>query len=236
MGRFKSPDENESKNKSLINRLGLLGVVSFLSYMAAVILAPLAYPGYNWMSRAVSDLSAANAPSLALWTQLSAFYGLCGITCITLVCIFIQGRLNRGLRMGIYLFAIMQWVSGIGYTMFQLSDAGYTEAASNASVAMTAMFTNIQDAGHIVVTALVIALSIISLSFIIAGGFRKKRYVSLAVWATVALIMMMIGGIGTGVVPKEIFGVFQRFSNISATGFNALLGVYLFNGFRNYRL
>jgi len=221
--------------KSLINRLGLLGVVSFLSYMLAVIFSPLAYPGYNWMSRAVSDLSAANSPSLALWNQLSAFYGLCGITCSTLVCVYIQGKLSVGLRVGIYLFAIMQWVSGIGYTMFPLSDAGYTEAASNASDAMATMLTNVQDAGHIVVTALVIVLSIVSLSIIIVGGFRKKRYVSLALWATVALIMMMIGGIGTGVVPKEVFGVFQRFSNISATGFTALLGFYLFTGFCNCR-
>lgn len=57
--------------KTLIQKLGLLGVVSFLSYMAAVIFAPLAYPGYDWMAQAVSDLSAANAPSLTLWNQLS---------------------------------------------------------------------------------------------------------------------------------------------------------------------
>ena len=52
--------------KTLLQRLGLLGVVSFLSYTAAVVFAPLAYPEYNWMAQAVSDLSAANAPSLAL--------------------------------------------------------------------------------------------------------------------------------------------------------------------------
>ena len=52
--------------KSLINRLGLLGVVSLLSYTAAVVFSPFAYPGYNWLSQAVSDLSAANAPSLTL--------------------------------------------------------------------------------------------------------------------------------------------------------------------------
>ena len=57
--------------RSLTQKLGLLGVVSFLSYTAAVVFAPLTYPGYNWMAQAVSDLSAANAPSLALWNQLS---------------------------------------------------------------------------------------------------------------------------------------------------------------------
>ena len=44
--------------KTLLQRLGLLGVVSFLSYTAAVVFAPLAYPGYNWMAQAVSGLSA----------------------------------------------------------------------------------------------------------------------------------------------------------------------------------
>ena len=45
--------------RTLTQKLGLLGVLSFLSYAAAVVLAPLAYPGYDWMAQAVSDLSGA---------------------------------------------------------------------------------------------------------------------------------------------------------------------------------
>ena len=52
--------------RALTQKLGLLGVLSFLSYTAAVIFAPLAYPGYSWTAQAVSDLSAVNAPSRAL--------------------------------------------------------------------------------------------------------------------------------------------------------------------------
>ena len=73
--------------RTLTQKLGLLGVVSFLPYTTAVVFASLAYHGYNWMSQAVSDLSAANAPSLALWNQLSAFYNVCEVVCITVVCI-----------------------------------------------------------------------------------------------------------------------------------------------------
>lgn len=65
--------------KTLINWLGLLGIVSVLSYTAAVLFSPLAYPGYNS---------------------------------------------SKALRMGIYLFAVMNWISAVGYTMFPLSDAG----------------------------------------------------------------------------------------------------------------
>ena len=59
--------------------MGLLGVVSLLSYAAAVFFSPLAYPGYNAMAQAVSDLSAVNAPSQMLWNQLSALYNVCGV-------------------------------------------------------------------------------------------------------------------------------------------------------------
>ena len=109
--------------KSLLQRLGLLGVVSFLSYTAAMVFAPLAYPGYNWMAQAVSDLSAANAPSLALWNQLSALYNVCEVVCVTVVCIGIQGWKTKLLRSGIYLFAVTEWISAVGYRMFPLSDS-----------------------------------------------------------------------------------------------------------------
>ena len=65
--------------KTLTQRLGLLGIVSLLSYTAAVVFSPIAYPGYNRRAQAVSDLSAADAPSLALWNRLCAFYNACEI-------------------------------------------------------------------------------------------------------------------------------------------------------------
>lgn len=204
--------------KTLINYLGLLGVVSLLSYTAAVVFAPFAYPGYNWVAQAVSDLSAANAPSKMLWEQLSSLYGVCGIISIMMVCVYISGRLNKTLRVGIYLFAAMNWVSTVGYSLFPLSDSG------NAGT--------LQDIIHIyVVTVLVVLLSIASLIVIMIGGYRDKRYRSLAVWATAALLLMFAGAIGTNVVPKEFFGIPERFSVFAATGFNAVLGVYLFFGF-----
>lgn len=49
------------KKKNFINYCGLLGVAAFISYTAAVVFSPLAYPGYNWMAQAVSDLSGSDA-------------------------------------------------------------------------------------------------------------------------------------------------------------------------------
>ena len=40
-------------NRKLIQWLGLTGVVALLSYTAAVLFSPLAYPGYDWMAQAM---------------------------------------------------------------------------------------------------------------------------------------------------------------------------------------
>jgi len=206
------------REKELIQWIGLLGVVSLLSYTAAVVFAPLAYPNYNWLAQAVSDLSANSAPSKMLWNQLALLYGVCGMISIMMVCVFIQQKLNRTIRVGIYLFATMNWISYVGYGMFPLSESG------NAG--------SFQDIIHIyVVTALVVLLSIASLITIMIGGYGEKKYRSLAIWATVALSFMFIGAIGTAIVPREYFGIPERFSVFSAVGFNAVLGVYLFKGF-----
>lgn len=205
-------------NRKLINYLGLLGVVGFISYLVAIIFAPFAYPNYNWMAQAVSDLSAVDAPSLHLWNQLTVLYNVCGMVSITLVAVFIGEKLNKTIRIGIYLFTIMNWVSCIGYGLFPLSTKGYAGS--------------FQDVMHTyVVTMMVVLLSILSLVFIMVGGYRDKKYHSLAIWATISLLFMMAGAIGVSLVPAAYFGIPERFSVLSATFFNAVLGIYLFHSF-----
>lgn len=200
--------------KTLIQKLGLLGVVSFLSYAAAVVFAPLAYPDYDWMAQAVSDLSAANAPSLALWNRLSAPYSVCEVVCATIVCIGCQKQKSKRLRAGIYLFAIMEWISAIGYRMFPLSESGYAG--------------EFQDVMHMAVTALVVLLSIVSLILIIIAGERETHLRSYAICAGIALGMMLVGALGMKIVPVRYFGIVERFSVFAATGFNAALGIHLY--------
>ena len=200
--------------RTLVQKLGLLGLVSFFSYAAAVIFAPLAYPGYDWMAQAVSDLSAADAPSLALWNQLSAGYNACEVVCATVVCIGIQGRKPKLLRTGVYLFAVMEWISAIGYRMFPLSSSGYAGA--------------FQDVMHMAVTIAVVLLSIVSLAILIAAGVKDRRCRSYGVCAAAALGMMLVGAVGMKLVPAQYFGVVERFSVFAATGFNAALGIHLY--------
>ena len=200
--------------RSLTQKLGLLGIVSLLSYTAAVVFAPLYYPGYDWLSQAVSDLSAANTPSLAAWNRFSSLYNVCEVLCATIVCIGIQGRKTKLLRIGVYIFAAMEWISAVGYRMFPLSDSGYADA--------------FQDKMHILTTVLVVVLSIASLVIIIIAGIKDKGCRSYGFCAAIALGMMLVGAFGMKIVPAKYFGVVERFSVFAATGFNAALGLHLF--------
>lgn len=203
--------------RKLINWLGLLGPLSFISYLLAMIVSPMVYPGYDWLSQAVSDLSAQNAPSRMLWQQLATLYNLGGIVSITLVCVYVEGKMNSIMRKGIYLFTIMNWVSAIGYAMFPLTSAG------NAG--------GFQDIIHIyVITPIVVILSIVSLGILIYGGMKEKKYRNIGIWALVSLLLMFAGAVGVGLVPQAYFGIPERFSVIAVTGFNAVLGIHFFKG------
>ena len=149
-----------------------------MSYTAAVVFSPLAYPGYDWMAQAVSDLSASNA------------------------------------RVGIYLLTIMEWVSAVGFGMFPLSDSGYAGT--------------FQDKMHIFSTVIVVLLSIISLAMIIIAGARDRSCRVYGIFAAVALGMMLVGAMGMNIVPKEYFGIVERFSVFAATGYHAVLGIELY--------
>ena len=80
--------------------------------------------------------------------------------------------------------------------------------------------------------AAVVLLSIVSLTLLIVSGFRKNGVRSLGVFAIIALAMMLVGAVGQKLVPPVYFGIAERFSVFAAVGFTAVLGLYLFSGFK----
>ena len=198
-----------------LTKLGICGIISLLSYTAMVVFSPLAYPGYDWMSMAVSDLSAVGAPSAELAKQLSALYGPCGIVSIMAVCVAVQSCRQKLLRIGVYFFAAMEWISDVGYKLFPwVADADASHP---------------QNVIHLIVTALVVVFSIGALVFIMIGS-KKEGMKSLLIWSCICLAAMLLGPIGTGVMPKDVFGLFERFSTFAAVIYNAVLGTYLLLG------
>lgn len=201
--------------KNRLKLLGILGLISLLSYTAMVVFSPLAYPGYDWLSMAVSELSADGAPSQALANQLNALFGPCGLVSIVAVSIAVGDFKSKPFKIGIYFFAAMEWICNVGYSLFPW--------ISNAPG------SHPQNIMHLVVTALVVVFSLAAL-ILVAIGARKENLKSLSIWAIVALVAMLMGPIGTGLMPKAVFGLFERLSTFSAVVFNAVLGVYLLRG------
>lgn len=198
-----------------LSRLGICGVLSLLSYLAMVIFSPLAYPGYDWMTMAVSELSAVGAPSRELAAQLNSLFGPCGIVSVMAVCVAVAGCRTGKLRLGVYCFAAMEWLCMVGYSCFPwVSEADHL------------IFQNVM---HLAITVLVVLLSIVSL-VLIAVSARKENLRSLGIWAGICLAAMLVGAVGTNALPQSVFGIFERLSTISAVVFNAVLGWYLFSG------
>ena len=207
------------KKKSLINWLCLTGVLSVVFYLLHDVIGAINYPGYNWMSQAVSDLTAADSPAFIIAHGYSSLSGLFTCVCCTLLCVLVRNE-KKTLRIGVYLFTIMHFVSAIGYSLFPLSSSGFDGS--------------FQSIIHVyVVTALVVILSIVSLVLIAVGCLKgENKHKLLGTLAIISLVLMFIGAVGSGNVQKEIFGVFERFSTYSAEIFTAVLGIYGFNVFK----
>ena len=176
-----------------------------------MVFSPLAYPVYDWTSMAVSDLSASGAPSANLAAQLNSLFGPCGIVSIMAVCVAVANVDSKLLRLGIYFFAAMEWLCNVGYSCFPWV------AGKNSS--------HPQNVMHLVVVVFSIAALML-----IAIGAQKVSMKSLYLSALFCLAMMLIGPIGTSMLPKSVFGIFERFSTFSAVIFNAILGVHLLCG------
>lgn len=164
---------------------------------------------------AVSDLSADGAPSQALAEQLNALFGPCAVVSIMAVCVATAHCRSKTFKAGIYFFAAMEWICTVGYKLFP-----WVAGEPN---------TNPQNMMHLIVTVLVVVFSLAALLLIIIGS-GKENMKSLRIWAIVCLAAMLIGPVGTALLPASVFGLFERFSTFSAVVFNAVLGTYLLTG------
>ena len=203
------------KNKKLISYLCLSGILSIIFYLLHDIVGAMNYPGYDWMSQAVSDLTSTDSPSFVVASGFVTVYKILNCLCCALLCILVKNESKKSFKVGIYLFSIMNFISAIGYALFPLSSAGYDGS--------------VQSFIHVyILTALVVLLSIVSLILIAVGSFKSK-YKLLGIFAIISLVLMFIGAVGSANVPKDIFGVIERFSTYSAVIFTGILGIF---GFR----
>ncbi|HBC29697.1 MAG TPA: DUF998 domain-containing protein [Clostridiales bacterium] len=202
------------RKKNLVQWLALLGVAGTIFYFLHVILGKANYPGYNPLAQAVSDLTAATAPSREIASAYSTVYAFFTVAACTLLCVFYQGKVNKVFRLGIYLFAVMEWTSAVGYTLFPLSASGYAGS--------------FQDIMHMVVTAIVVLLSIASMILITVGCFQSRVHKLFGIFTIAVLGIMALGSITTGIVPVGYFGVAERLSVYSVVIYSAALSLFTY--------
>lgn len=68
----------------------------------------------------------------------------------------------------------------------------------------------------------------IRMNHISVGAFKSKKK-TLGILALTSLILMFMGAAGSGILPKSVFGIVERFSTYSAVVFTTILGIYGFN-------
>ena len=207
------------KNRRLINYLCLSGIISIVFYLLHDIVGSMNYPGYSFMSQAVSNLTATDSPSFVVASGFVTVYKIFNCLCCALLCILVKNENKKSFKLGVYLFSIMNFISAMGYALFPLSSAGYDGSKQS--------FIHVY-----VLTTLVVLLSIISLVLISIGSF-KSNHKLLGLLAIISLLLMFVGAVGSANVSKEIFGIIERFSTYSAVIFTGILGLYGFNKLNN---
>ena len=197
----------------LSNLACCFGIISVIFYLLHDVIGGVNYKDYNWMSQAVSDLTSINAPSFYIANKYLTIYKISNFICCTLLCI-INNDKNRILKIGVYLFTLMNGISFIGYTLFPLSSAGYDGS--------------IQSFIHVyIITVSVVLLSIISISLIAVGSFLEKDKV-FGLLSILSLILMFVGAFGAAKFSKQYFGLFERFSIYSTIIFTGMFGIKSF--------
>ena len=187
------------------------GILSVLFYFLHDVIGAQYYPGYEWMKQAVSDLTAADAPSFVVASGFTTVYKIFSCVCSAFLCVMVRDE-HKIFRIGVYLFSLMNGISAAGYALFPLTSGGYDGSKQS--------FIHVY-----VITVLVVLLAIVSLILIAAGSFKDNKRL-LGILAIVAFACMFFGAVGSINLPREIFGAVERFSTYSSVIFTAVLGIY----------
>jgi hypothetical protein len=202
------------QKKSFDSVMSLSGLIALIFYFLHVFIGQNIYTNYNWLSQAVSDLTAVNSVSYYEASKYSSLYGMFSCIC----CLFLLRKFkntNKQIFIGIILYTIMNFISTIGYTLFPLSGSGFAGT--------------FQDIMHFyIVTMSVVLLSIISILFFIFGSFKKNGNILIGVISILCLSLMFFGSVSMNIFPRSYFGLLERFSVFSIVIYTGILGLWGF--------
>jgi len=191
------------------------GILSALLYAATDLIGGLRYEGYSFTSQAVSELMAVGAPSEPLVDPLFIIYGLLALAFAVGVVREAAGR-NRALGITGALLIAYSAVGFTGPTLFEMHPRVAGAVAD--------------DTPHIVLTAVLVVLTLLSIGF---GAFALGKRFRLYSFATLA-IMIALGALsgryGAQIAagePTPGFGIVERILIYSSLLWMAVLAVAL---------
>jgi hypothetical protein len=181
------------------------GILSSLLYVFANIITVMHYQGYDIASQTVSELSAIDAPTRALWVGLLSVYSL-------LLFAFGWGLWQSGI--------VISRLRLVGILFIANAVIGFFWPPMHQREVLAAGGGTLSDTLHIVFTVVTVPLMMLAIGFG-AGAFGKGfRYYS---WITLAILL--VAGVLTGLdgpkisknLPTPWIGIWERIN----------IGVYL---------
>lgn len=173
------------------------GIFSSLLYAATDVLGGLRYEGYSFTSQVISELMAVGAPSETFVDPLFIFYGLLAVAFG--IGVFQEGAGRSRLRIAGALLITYAIIGFTGPLFFEMNQRGAVGAGS--------------DLSHIVVTAALVLLLLLSVGFG-ANAFGKRfRAYSLATLLIVIGFGAVSASFGARLAagqPTPGFGIIER--------------------------
>jgi hypothetical membrane protein len=179
------------------------GVLASLLYIAMNIFIPPLYPGYNWITQIVSELSAVDAPTRLLWFPLGIVYTL-------LVAAFGWGVFKSPLqKRSLRIAGILLFVHGV---------AGLAWSPMHQREVLAAGGGSFTDTWHIVMSIITVLLMFLTIGFGAAASGKGFRFYSIA-----TILVFIVFGVLTFAeapnvdknIPTPFIGLWERI-NIAA--------------------
>ena len=208
------PAQSASRQTGLI----LCGVFSSVLYLLMNVWCAAVYPGYDWQSQTVSELSAIDAPTRPLWVSLAIIFSMLNIAFAWGV--WLMGTGNKWLRFTAWLLFLNAFIGLFWPPMHQRS----VIAAGGGTLT---------DTLHLVFAGVAVALMtaiIVMGAAAIKGGFR--------VYSAVTLFVLIFFGILTGIdspgieagSPTPHIGIWERINIAAYMVWVAVFSLFLLKG------
>ena len=160
-----------SRPETIRTSLLVCGILSSLVYVAANVLAGLSWDGYSFAAQTISELSAIDAPSRAVWVPLGVAYDI--LLLAFGIGVWMSARDQRGVRVAAALLIAIAVVGTLWPPMHLRGE-----------------ITTLTDTLHVVFAAITSLLILLAMAFGAGASGRPFRIYSLA---SIALLLVFGG-------------------------------------------